>query len=419
MAFRNARVDNLDVNTINNAPYPPIHDGLLMVPTTSNTSFSIPLSSVDNGVASQLETANPGLTFNPATNLLEINSLHIGEIPPSTGQTGTFIDWFITQPLDVVCGFATSLNTFLMQTGGTAGLTDSDLIITNNSTVPKNLFILNESPNGTTALVSNAGGMEIFSSTGCVINDSTNVQMSSASLDIISTGGDVTIESLNTHNINIESTRDCDLIADGILSLTSHGDMVILPGLNPGTAGQALLTDGAGNVSWGTPAVLSTPIPILNASCLANSILGQGGSAGVQFLFSNSSSYPVDATNVTDNVASLFNYSEIQGKFLKLRVTVNAGPLTLGSTQTFRVILATYTTEPIGYSQNLQYLLTDVESLSFSDTDVNTLAPISKVSPTFAVGTANNFCFYFILDIGGAGWYAGAAMDISAQLLLI
>jgi hypothetical protein len=419
MAFRNARVDNINVNTINNAPYPPIHDGVLMVPTTTNTSFSIPLSSVDNGIASQLETANPGLTFNPSTNLLEINSLHIGEIPASTGQSGSFIDWFITQPFDIVCGFASSLNTFIMQTGGTAGITDSDLIIVNNSTVPKNLVLLNESPNGLTALVSNAGNLEVFSATGMVINDSTNVQISSASLDIISTGGDVTIESLNTNNINIESTRDCDLIADGILSLTSHGQMVILPGLNPGTAGQCLLTDGSGNISWGSPAVLNTPIPILNASCLANSILSQGGQAGVQFLFSNSSSYPVDASNVTDNVASLFNYSEIQGKLLKLSVTINAGPLTLGSAQTFRVILATYTTQPIGYSQNLQYLLTDVESLSFSDTDVNTLSPISKVSPTFAVATANSFCFYFILDIGLAGWYSGAALDISAQLLLI
>jgi len=152
MSFKEVKTINLDTVTINNQPYPPLHDGILMVPTTTNASFSIPLSSVSNGVASQLETSNPGLTFNPATNLLEINNLHIGEIPTSTLQTGTYIDWDITNPLQTVVGYISSLNIFLVGVGGTAGVTDADLLLTNQSTVAKRVILTNQSPAGSTSV---------------------------------------------------------------------------------------------------------------------------------------------------------------------------------------------------------------------------------------------------------------------------
>jgi len=200
------------------------------------------------------------------------------------------------------------------------------------------------------------------------------------------------------------------------LSVISAGNLYILPHNGSGTAGQCLVTDGTGSVSWSYPTDLSIPIPLFSAYTLVTSATVV---AGTQYIFSNSSPNPVDAFNVTANIASLFNYASIQNRVLQLQVTCNAGPLTLGVGQTFRVILAQYTTQPLGYSNNLQYLLTNIATVTFSDTDVNTLVPISKTSFTFTASTANSFCFYFILDTGLAGWYAGAAIDVSAQLLLV
>jgi hypothetical protein len=83
MSFEQVETINLDCQTINNAPYPPLGSGIEVIDTVANSLFNLTFTSASSGTIAILNTDTAGLQFNPLTKTLRSAS---GVIVESNGN---------------------------------------------------------------------------------------------------------------------------------------------------------------------------------------------------------------------------------------------------------------------------------------------------------------------------------------------
>jgi hypothetical protein len=209
----NITTPNIDTTTINGNPYPPATDGVNIVTETFNLNYFPVFASADTGTVANLG-ANPTLVYNPANKRLTTQQINL-DTTHLTGSVQSHINLnTLSDALEIIGG-------------GT--LTAYDTIITNNSNVPKNTVVQN-----------NSGGNCDIQNTNTLVS----VQPSIVSISNTSVG-----------SLDIDSSFGLTFIASLAQPLTistTTGPLSILPSGDTGTVGQVLQTDGTGSVSWVT-----------------------------------------------------------------------------------------------------------------------------------------------------------------------